>query len=136
MKTVGRYIAIVTFLAFGAPAIAFAASCAPPAGQADEFKPQANPAYPNFCNIPPKPTDIRPTPVLKAAVVRTRFAGAEVVRQSGPDTFSLTGTEPFAESARQEGAPPPPVTTPGGLDAEAFALQSRAKVKPPRRRRH
>jgi hypothetical protein len=136
MKTVGRYIAIVTFLAFGAPAPTFAASCAPAAAQADAFKTSANPAYPNFCDIPAKPTDIRPTPALKAAVVRTRFAGAEVVRESGPDTFSLTGTEPFAESGRQEGAPPPAVTTPGGLNTEAFALQAQAKVTPPRRRRH
>ncbi len=136
MKPVGRYIAIVTFLALAGPAAALAASCAPAAAQADEFKTPANPAYPNFCDIPPKPTDIRPAPALKAAVVRTRFAGAEVVRQSGPDTFTLTGTVPFAESARQQGAPPPPVTSAGGLDTEAFALQAQAKVKPPRRRRH
>jgi len=135
MKTVGRYIAIVTLFALGAPGTVVAAPCGPAADQAGVFTTPANPAYPNFCDIPSKPTDIRSAQTYKAAVVRTRFAGGVLVRESGPDTFSLTGTDAFAESARQEGAPPPPVTTPGGLDTEAFAQSAKAKVTPPRRRR-
>jgi hypothetical protein len=132
MKTVGRYIAIVTFIAPGAAALA--APCAP--GPAGEFAAPATLIYPNFCDIPPKPTDIRPVQAFRTAVVRTRFAGAEIVRESAPDTFSLSGTDSFAESARHEGAPPPPVTAPGGMDSETFAQQAKAKSTPPRRRRH
>lgn len=135
MKTVGRYIAIVTFFALGAPVAGLAAPCAAGPGQADEFTAPATLAYPNFCDIPPKPKDIRPTQAFKAAVVRTRLAGAALVRESGPDTFTLSGTEGFAESAKQAAAPPPPVTTPGGLDTEAFAAGAKAKVTPPPRRR-
>jgi len=125
----------VTFVAFAKAGAALAASCAPAAPPPDEFAAPSTLAYPNFCDIPPKPTDVRPAAAFKTQVVRTRMAGAMVVRQTAPDTFTLSGTEGFAESAKREAAPPPPETAPMEGDTEAFVNQSKAKATPPRKPR-
>jgi hypothetical protein len=136
MKTRGRYIIIVTFVAFAkAGAVLAAAPCAPAAAPADPFAAPSTLAYPNFCDIPPKPTDIRPAAAFKTQVVGTRVAGAVVVRQTAPETFTLSGTEGFADSAKSEAAPPPPQTAPIDADTEAFVKQSKAKATPPRKHR-
>jgi hypothetical protein len=133
MKTRGRYIIIVTFVAFAKAGAALAAPCAPATTPADPFAAPSNLAYPNFCDIPPKPTDIRSAAAFKTQVVRTRVAGAVIVRRTAPETFTLSGTEGFAESAKREAAPPPPeVAT---TDTEAFVKQSKAKATPPRKHR-
>jgi hypothetical protein len=133
MKTPRRYIIIVTFVAFAKAGAVLAAPCAPAAAATDPFAAPASLSYPNFCDIPLKPTDIRPAAAFKAQVVGTRVAGAVVVRQTAPETFTLSGTEGFAESARHEAAPPPPEVTPS--DTEAFVKQSKAKATPPRKHR-
>jgi hypothetical protein len=132
MKTPGRYIIIVTFVAFAKAGAVLAAPCAPAAAPHDLFAAPATLSYPNFCDIPPKPTDIRPAAAFKTQVVGTRVAGAVVVRQTAPETFTLSGTEGFAESAKREAAPPPPQTAPDA-DTEAFVKQSKAKATPPRK---
>lgn len=133
MKTPGRYIIIVTFVAFAKAGPALAAPCAPASAATDPFAAPASLSYPNFCDIPPKPTDIRSAAAFKTQVVGTRVAGAVVVRQTAPDTFTLSGTEGFAESAKHEAAPPPPEVAP--TDTEAFVKQSKAKATPPRKHR-
>lgn len=129
----GRYIIIVTFVAFAEAGAVSAAPCAPAAAPTDPFAAPATLSYPNFCDIPPKPTDIRTAAAFKTQVVGTRVAGAVVVRQTAPETFTLSGTEAFAESARNEAAPPPPEIVP--TDTEAFVKQSKAKATPPRKHR-
>lgn len=133
MKKHGRYIIIVTFVAFAKAGVVLAAPCAPAAAAPDPFAASSNLAYPNFCDIPPKPSDVRPVAAFKTQVVGTRVAGAVVVRQTAPETFTLSGTEGFAESAKSEAAPPPPQTAPIDADTEAFVKQSKAKATPPRK---
>jgi hypothetical protein len=135
MKTHGRYIIIVTIVAFAKAGAVLAAPCAPAATTLGEFAAPSNLPYPDFCDIPPKPTDIRPVEAFKTQVVRTRVAGAVVVRQTAPETFTLSDTEAFAESAKHEAAPPPPEAAPMEADTEAFVKQSKAKATPPRKPR-
>jgi hypothetical protein len=136
MKGVGRYIAIIAASLVAVPgAGAVGATCA--AAPSGEFARGASLKYPDFCSIPPVPSDVRPVAAFKAAVVRTRLAGAVVVRRSGPETFSLAGTEAFAEGAKRQATPPPAMTKPEAVGTEAFAAAARAKAAPPRRhRRH
>jgi len=135
MKTYGRYIIIVTIVALAKAGAVLAAPCASAAAPPGEFTAPSNLTYPNFCDIPPKPTDIRPAAAFKTQVVRTRMAGANVVRQTAPETFTLSDTEGFAESAKREAAPPPPEASASEADTEAFVTQSKAKATPPHKPR-
>ncbi|MEP6967203.1 MAG: hypothetical protein ABI906_03905 [Pseudomonadota bacterium] len=123
--------------ALAAPATSAAAnSCAggaatPQSGMPDrETRPNG---YPTFCSIPQAPTDVRDAAAFKADVVATRLAGARLVRTTAPDTFSVSGTEAFAAGARQDAAPPPPITTPSQADTAAFVKASKARATPPAR---
>ncbi|MGH7023920.1 MAG: hypothetical protein ACREEB_10060 [Caulobacteraceae bacterium] len=69
-------------------------------------------------------------------MLSTRLAGASVVRETAPSTFSLTGTTGFAKTARREATPPPPMTTASEANTEAFVAKAKAKAKPPRGLRH
>ena len=117
MKTHGRYIIIATFVALAKAGAVLAAPCAPAAAAPDPFSAPSSLVYPNFCDIPPKPTDIRPAAAFKTQVVGTRVAGAVVVRQTAPETFTLSGTEGFAEGAKREAAPPRLTLTSSGAVA-------------------
>ncbi len=118
MKAFGRPFAI-TLAALAASLGASAASAAAS-------------GYPSFCAIPPTPTGVRSPPAFKAAVVQVRLAGRDLGRRTAPATWSLYDTDAFAEQARAEAAPPPPI--PGDdIEAAAFAAAARAAVKPPRR---
>jgi hypothetical protein len=131
MKSRERYITIVTFVALASAGDALAAPCAPAPASTAEFAATRNLAFPDFCDIPAKPTDVPTAQAFKAKVVRTRLVGAAVVHQSAPDTFSLSDTEGFSERAKEEAAPPPPMSPPGQADTEAFVSQSTAKATPP-----
>jgi len=135
MKTHVRYMIIVTFVAFAKAGVVLAAPCASVAPTPVEFAAPLTLAYPVFCDIPPKPTDVRPPAAFNTQVVRTRMAGVVVVRQTAPETFTLSGTETFAASAKHEAAPPPPETAPLEGDTEAFVKQSKAKATPPSKHR-
>lgn len=91
-------------------------------------------AYPTFCSIPPTPTGVRQPATFKAAVFDTRFAGARLVHQTAPSTFSLGDTDAYAAAGRAEAAPPPPMTAPADA-AEDFAKAARDRAKPPKRPR-
>lgn len=92
-------------------------------------------AYPTFCSIPPTPAGVRGAKAFRGAVVETRIAGARLVSQTEPSTFSLGDTDAFAAAARAEAAPPPPMTTPGEAATEDFAATGRQRVTPPARPR-
>lgn len=92
-------------------------------------------AYPTFCAIPPAPTGVRVAAAFKGAVVDTRVAGANVVAQTAPSTFSLEGTDQFATAERGEAAPPPPMTAPSDAAAADFVKTARDRVTPPKRPR-
>jgi hypothetical protein len=91
--------------------------------------------YPNFCDIPPAPKSVPSAASFKTDVVAVRIAGRNLDTRSGPDTWSLSGTETFAAEAKREVEPPPPMTTaePGGT--EAFVKKSQAQTTPPPRHR-
>jgi hypothetical protein len=120
-------IAMVAPLAIWTPARVLAAPrCAAPPTAADL-------AYPDFCDIPVTPTDVRSASTFKAAVIRTRAAGAGLIARTAPETFTLTGTENFEAESKRAATLPPPVTAPGEPDTAAFAAAARAKATPPRR---
>jgi hypothetical protein len=85
--------------------------------------------FPDFCSIPPMPTNVPTAQTYKTAVVQTRVAGARLVRRTGPPTWSLQGTAGFAEAGRREAAPPPPMTP--APDTQAFIDEMRARATPP-----
>ena len=136
MKNVGRYIAIVTISA-GGHAWAAAPMCGQPGAASNpEFAAPRELAFPTFCAIPPSPKSVPSATAFKSAVVTTRLAGADVVRQTAPDTWSLGGSAGFIETARHEAEPPPPMTPPGASSTAAFVAASKAKAKPPPKPRH
>lgn len=146
MKTLAREFSMTSVIwlaaglsALAAPAIVSAAdSCdaTPPARATASLESTARPdAYPTFCSIPPIPADVRGAAAYKADVVATRLAGARLVRATGPDTFSISGTDDFAGGAKLRATPPPPITTPGQADTAAFEKASRARAAPPPRPR-
>ncbi len=94
-------------------------------------------AYPTFCSIPGRPTDVRGPAAFKTAVLDTRRSGVALVRATRPETFGLpeAGAGAFASAARAEAAPPPPVNPQNVADAAAFARDARARAAPPRRTR-
>jgi len=102
---------------------------------AEAGNPVAGIAYPTFCAIPKRPTDIRTPAAFKAAVLDTRRSGIALVRATRPETFGLaaSGGDGFASEARAEAAPPPPMNPLNVADAAAFARDARAKATPPRR---
>jgi hypothetical protein len=140
MTRLGRHFSLaaaISLTAAGAHAWP-AAPCAAPAPEAapapsGEFAPvpQASLTYPTFCAIPPKPASVETAGAYKAQVVRTRQAGAWLVGQTAPDTFSLAGTAAFKEEAIHEAKPPPPMTAPGDENTAAFVAKAKAKATPP-----
>ena len=131
MKNVGRQIAILGLVACagGVQAQARCQAAAPP----EASVPANRLAWPSFCDIPPAPKHVPSAAAFRADVVDTRLAGRAVVRATAPGTFSLSGTDRFAETARREAAPPPPMTPPGESDTAAFVAKARALAKPPPR---
>lgn len=135
MKTLARDFSMTSVVWLGVGLGALAAPAVSAAANACAVdSPAARPnGYPTFCSIPPAPTDVRGAAAFKADVVATRLAGARLVRGTAPDTFSVSGTEAFAAGARQDAAPPPPITTPSQADTAAFVKASRARATPPAR---
>jgi hypothetical protein len=127
MKDLAGLIAItmVASLTIWSPASATSRCALPP--------PATTLTYPNFCDIPVTPTDVRSAAAFKAGVTSTRAAGAGLIARTAPETFTLTGTEEFEAESRRAARPPPPVTAPGEPDTAAFAAAARAKATPPRR---
>ena len=127
MKSFGPIIATAA-IAFCGQSSAAAAVCAGPAA--------APSAYPSFCSIPPAPKNVRPAEAFRAQVVTTRLAGAVLVRDSSPETWSLAGTGDFTETARREAEPPPPPAALGPAATAAFLAKAKAKAEPPPKPRH
>jgi hypothetical protein len=90
--------------------------------------------YPTFCSIPPAPSHLRSPAAFRDAVLDTRRAGRDLVRESGPQTFGLAADSaaPFASQARREAAPPPAMNPQDVIEAEAFAREARKRAAPPK----
>lgn len=94
-------------------------------------KARASHDYPTFADIPPVPADVRPLPAFGRAASDLQVAGAELVRDTAPSTWTLTGTDAFAGRARDIAGPE--ATGPDSTTAatEAFAKAQRARATPP-----
>jgi hypothetical protein len=83
-----------------------------------------NRAYPRFSDIPAKPKDLRPVgQYARQAQVLTQ-ARADLVAKTEPDTWSLNGTESFADQAKASAAA-------GGADASSVADGPGRRATPP-----
>jgi hypothetical protein len=90
---------------------------------------RTNLAYPTFASIPNPPKDVRAPRQYGRDAQAIEQARQDLEQKTAPETWSLTGTEAFADQARreagQEAAP-----TPSG-EAEAFAAAQRKRATPP-----
>jgi hypothetical protein len=127
------------FAAFGV-GVLLVAGCASPFGSSkiDPTSPVAadvqrlsrsDRPYPKFSDIPAMPKDIRPVAQYGVAAQELAALRDDLVRATAPETWQLTGTEDFANRARQ--AAPDVPTTERANDPEAFARELRERATPP-----
>lgn len=85
--------------------------------------------FPTFASIPKKPTDIRPLAQYGQDAHAVLAQGDALTAATAPGTWTLQGTDAFAEKARQDAGPQLEPPKPG--DAEAFARELRERATPP-----
>jgi hypothetical protein len=85
--------------------------------------------FPTFAGIPPKPKDVRPVAQYGRDARSVMAAGDALVAATEPSTWTLQGTESFADRARSDAGPQVEPPKPG--DAEAFARELRERATPP-----
>ena len=89
----------------------------------------SNRAWPKFSDIPPAPKDVRPPQQYGRAAQAVEQARADLEAQTAPETWSLGGTDQFADQARAAvGAEPAPQPS---AAAGAFAESARKRATPP-----
>jgi len=126
-------VAIATLVAGQARAEPTPQRSTPPA-VAGAFSDAAKPAaLPSFASIPPAPADLRPFRAWRSAIADLRRAGAETAAAAAAEPWTLNDTQGFADRARAEAAPPPPMTTPAAGDTEAFIREMLRRATPPPR---
>lgn len=94
---------------------------------------RADRAYPEFCDIPPKPDDVRPPREWARAVAAVEQDRAALYEATAASTWTLDGTAAFAERARAAATPPPVAGAPSNTEAFAQDLRDRATPPPPPR---
>ena len=90
-------------------------------------------AYPRFSEIPALPSDVRPVPAWRAAVLSEWNQKRQTEHEAAALRFTLANTEAWAESTRRH-IPPSEMSqpTPSAADqTEAFAAAERARATPP-----
>lgn len=90
---------------------------------------RADAKLPKFASIPAAPKDVRPAADYGREAASLDAAAADLIRETGPETWTLTGTDAFADTARKDVGPALPPVIPG--DAEAFARELRERATPP-----
>jgi len=85
--------------------------------------------FPTFAGIPKAPTDIRPLAQYGRDARAVLAQGAALEQATAPGTWTLQGTDDFAEKARRDAGPQIEPPKPG--DAEAFARELRERATPP-----
>jgi len=88
--------------------------------------------FPTFASIPKKPTDIRPLPQYGQDANAVLAQGEALNQATAPGTWTLQGTDDFAEKARKDAGPQIEPPKPGDAEAFAKALRERATPPPPR----
>lgn len=87
---------------------------------------------PTFAAIPKAPTDVRPLWQYGRDARRVQAAGQALTQATAPETWTLQGTDTFADRARQDAGPQIDPPAPGDAEAFARALRERATPPPPR----
>lgn len=85
--------------------------------------------FPTFAGIPKPPTDLRPAAQYGRNAQGVLAAGEQLVAATEPSTWTLQGTDAFAERARSDAGPQ--IDPPRPEDAEAFARELRERATPP-----
>ena len=85
--------------------------------------------FPTFASIPKKPDDLRPPAQYGRSAQAVLREGERLVAATEPSTWTLQGTDAFAEKARTDAGPQIEPPKPG--DAEAFARELRERATPP-----
>ena len=85
--------------------------------------------FPTFASIPNPPKDIRPLAQYGRDAHAILAEGAALEQATAPSTWTLQGTEAFAEKGRRDAGPQIDPPKPG--DAEAFARELRERATPP-----
>jgi hypothetical protein len=85
--------------------------------------------FPTFASIPAKPNDVRPVQQYGRDARSVLAAGDALVAATAPSTWTLQGTDAFADKARADAGPQLDPPKPG--DAEAFARELRERASPP-----
>jgi hypothetical protein len=88
--------------------------------------------FPTFASIPNPPKDVRPPRQYRENAQAVLAAGEALREATEPETWTLQGTEAFAEAARREAVAPPPVESNSGADAFVREQRERATPPPPR----
>jgi len=88
--------------------------------------------FPTFASIPKKPTDIRPLAQYGADANAILAQGEALTQATAPGTWTLQGTDDFAEKARKDAGPQIEPPKPGDAEAFARSLRERATPPPPR----
>jgi hypothetical protein len=90
-------------------------------------------ALPTFASIPSAPTDVRPFRGWVVAISDTQRVGAQTAAEAAAEPWTLSDTEGFADRARAEASPPPPMTKPSDGDTDAFVREMIRRATPPPR---
>lgn len=88
--------------------------------------------FPTFASIPNPPTDVRPAPQFGKAATSVSAAGDALIAATQPSTWTLQGTDQFAEKARRDAGPALEPANPATAEAFAKELRERATPPPPR----
>ena len=91
--------------------------------------------YPSFAQVPPIPSHVPAPAQWRKVVLATRSAGAQTACRAEAGPWTLRGTEAFAERARAQARPPPPVTQPADAADQALIDRMQARTIPPPRSR-
>lgn len=82
--------------------------------------------FPDFCSIPPEPTDLR-SPTAWAASVGDLARAGDETRSEAQTAFSDNPpTDNFVGDALRDSTPPPALTTPSSTEDFARSLRNRA----------
>jgi hypothetical protein len=94
-------------------------------------KAEANQNFPQFTDIPPAPADLRPAKAWGAAAADSEVARDQLMTQTADETWTLSETDRFAESAALEAGPAVAEGASTTAATEAFAAEMRRRATPP-----
>jgi hypothetical protein len=89
-------------------------------------------AFPTFADMPRVPTDLPPVARYGQNAQGVLADAAALERATAPNTWTLDGTDAFAEQGRRDAGPELDPPNPDAAEAFARALRDRATPPPPR----